>query len=49
MPGEGQLGVSTGSAPEGFRALEQAAQGIDYSLKPLEFKERLDSALRHRV
>ena len=41
--------LGKGSSPEGGQATEQTAQGSGHSPKLLEFKELLDSALRHRA
>ena len=49
MPGEGQLGVRTGSAPEVGQVLEQAAQGNGHGPRILEFNEHLDTALKYGV
>lgn len=37
------------SSPVCGQALEQSPQGSGLSIKPMEFKERLDRGLRHRV
>ena len=47
--GRGSWGLGTGSAPQGGRALEQAAQGSGHGPRLPEFKDHLDNTLRHRV
>lgn len=47
--GNGRWVLGGGSSPEGDCTLSQAPQGSGYSTKLLEFKEWLDSTLRHRV
>ena len=47
--GRVSLGIREGGSHEGFQILEQAPQGSSHSTKLPEFKEHLDSALRHRV